>query len=91
VTSQAQRRRIIERQGNACAWCHRIVQNLEVHHSTPRGMGGRHGEARKESESDLNKVAICPVCHSAADHQRMTLDGFNCRVCSWTKCEYRQT
>lgn len=69
-----------------CQWCQRAV-NLQTHHITFKGMGGRHGKAKEVSEAPANKVSLCTVCHGAAHGLRVIDNGFSCRAC-WRDCAH---
>lgn len=63
------RMRIWERAGGMCE---NIVDGkrcfksgAEIHHLTPKGMGGRRGAAKVLSESEDNKQLWCLDCHRA--------------------------
>ena len=43
--------------------CYSSVQ-LGKHHIIHRGMGGRKGRAKKESDSADNLLLLCPECHN---------------------------
>lgn len=75
-----------EQYGWACAWCGRQSET-QVHHVEPKGMGGRHGAARKVSEDVANLVPLCRVCHGAAHGERV-VDGWSCRECD-RECGHR--
>lgn len=79
------RKDVYEFYGYACAWCHR-TQNLEVHHKTFKGMGGRKGLARIKSESIENLILLCRVCHDRIHGIKAIIGDFSCEVC-WRKLE----
>lgn len=61
-----QRERLLERCGGLCEDCHQWPdwRGLHKHHVNLKGMGGRHGAARAESEKDENQLMLCGRCHS---------------------------
>lgn len=52
---------VIERDEGTCQECGGPGQ--EIHHVVPKRMGGRHGEAKKRSESIDNLQLLCVKCH----------------------------
>ena len=38
-------------------------QGQAIHHVVHKGLGGRHGAAKKAIEDDLNLKVICRACH----------------------------
>ena len=53
---------VAERAEGICEICHKAA-GVEVHHANPRGMGGRHGEAKKRIEAIENLRWVCRKCH----------------------------
>ena len=55
-----------------CEWCHQPCENLSVHHiGTPRPTGCTWTKGTPYDKHDVrreNLVALCPLCHSQADH-----------------------
>jgi HNH endonuclease len=71
---------VLARSGGRCEWC-AYRRELELHHVTPKGMGGRR-RTKEASDSPGNLVQLCRVCHGAAHHQTLTLaDGHGCARC----------
>lgn len=84
-------RAVYDRYGPYCAWCWR-PHDLQIHHVDHKGMGGRKGEAKEESEDPDNLALLCLVCHAAAHGERLIAsDNFNCDICqaAWA-CNHRQ-
>jgi hypothetical protein len=58
---QVLRYRVLERDGWKCVRCGADGDNLQIHHKIKRRFGGKDVEGNLE--------ALCPPCHSAADHE----------------------
>lgn len=76
---------VVARSGGRCEWCaYRGApdgRSLQLHHVTPKGMGGRR-RAHEASDSPDNLLRLCVVCHAAAHRERVRmLDGHACATC----------
>jgi 5-methylcytosine-specific restriction enzyme A len=40
-----------------------LGRTTEIDHIIPRGMGGRHGEAKKRNDDISNLRGVCLACH----------------------------
>ena len=73
---ESQRLRVWDRAEGRCEVVRDGVRcgrpGAEVDHVEAKGMGGRHGAARRRSESDENLRVICLSCHRAR-HDGLTV------------------
>ncbi|KKK76184.1 hypothetical protein LCGC14_2866190, partial [marine sediment metagenome] len=63
---ERQRLRIWDRDNGTCQLCG--GPGSEINHIEHKGLGGRHGEAKKRSESDSNLQLVCLICHRTKIH-----------------------
>lgn len=65
--SEEVKRKAWERDGGLCQWpvgngkC--LAPGREFHHRTPKGMGGRKGQAKKDIDSVDNCMTVCLMHH----------------------------
>lgn len=59
---------------------------LHIHHVEHRAAGGRHGEAKKESDSEGNLTVLCINCHQDQHQRPWTLEGWVSKW-NWVKHE----
>jgi hypothetical protein len=65
--SQATRDAIVKRANGRCEICGMRIENRQVHHRQPRGMGGSRGA---EISSASNGLLLDPLCHSMVEGDR---------------------